>query len=169
SHGLPSNTIHKFWFDSEDGSLWIATAGGVSRFDGKEFTNLTTVDGLLDDDVHNLWREPTGIWWFCTARGVSRYDPGAAKEGRKPLRNYTAQDGLVAGQIHAVTQTPDGRMWFGSADRDMGFSRFDGEKFSTVAPRGEFRSIWHMAAAPDGVLWLGTGQGLVRFDGTNLV
>ena len=26
-----------------------------------------------------------------------------------------------------------------------------------------------MAAAPDGVLWLGTGQGLVRFDGTNLV
>jgi signal transduction histidine kinase/ligand-binding sensor domain-containing protein/DNA-binding response OmpR family regulator len=172
SDGLPSNEIAKFWFDSEDGSLWIATKGGVSRFDGKEFTNLTTDDGLLDDNVRNLWREePGGVWWFCTAKGVSRYDSAAAKEGRKPFRNYTAQDGLVAGSIEAVTQTPDGRMWFGSGlgSGDGGFSRFDGEKFSTVVPRGAFAGIMKMAAAVDGVLWLGTDVGLVRFDGTNLV
>ncbi len=168
SSGLPSSEIRKFWFDSEDGSLWIATMGGVSRFDGKEFTNLTKEDGLQDDAVFNLWREPGGVWWFCTARGVSRYDPTAAGQGRKPFRNYTAQDGLVAGQIHAVTQTRDGRMWFGSARGD-GFSQFDGEKFLTFAPHGMFGGIFKMTAAPDGVLWVGTGDGLVRFDGTNLV
>ena len=167
SQGLPSNEIRKFWYDAEDGSLWIATMGGVSRFDGQEFVNLTTEEGLLDDAVYNLWREPSGVWWFCTARGVSRYDPAAAREGRPAFRNYTARDGLAAGQIHAVTRTPDGRMWFGS---NLGaFSRFDGEKFTTFSPHGAFRVITKMTAGPDGLLWLGTTDGLARFDGTNLV
>jgi len=32
--GLPSNHIRKFWVDP-DGLLWVATMGGVSRFDGR--------------------------------------------------------------------------------------------------------------------------------------
>jgi signal transduction histidine kinase/DNA-binding response OmpR family regulator/ligand-binding sensor domain-containing protein/protocatechuate 3,4-dioxygenase beta subunit len=169
SQGLPSNEIRKFWYDASDGSLWIATMGGVSRFDGKEFVNLTTEEGLLDDAVYNLWREPSGIWWFCTGRGVSRYDPAAAKEGRPAFRNYTTADGLAAGQIHAVTQTPDGKMWFGVDNGNTGFSRFDGEKFTTFAPRGEFTGVMKMTATPDGLVWLGTEQGLIRFDGINQV
>ena len=135
SQGLPSNEIRKFWYDAEDGSLWIATMGGVSRFDGQEFVNLTTEEGLLDDGVYNLWREPSGVWWFCTGRGVSRYDPAAAREGRPAFRNYTAQDGLAAGQIHAVTRTPDGKMWFGANRAGSSFSRFDGEGFTTFSAR----------------------------------
>jgi signal transduction histidine kinase/ligand-binding sensor domain-containing protein/DNA-binding response OmpR family regulator/protocatechuate 3,4-dioxygenase beta subunit len=169
SHGLPSNEIRKFWYDQSDGSLWIATMGGVSRFDGKEFVNLAVEDGLLDDNVYNLWREPSGIWWFCTAHGVSRYDPTAAKEGRQAFRNYTAQNGLLPGQVHAVSQTPDGKMWFGSLAPDASFSMFDGEKFSTFSSQGTFRNMMKMTATPEGILWLGTVQGLVRFDGTNLV
>ena len=169
SQGLPSNEIRKFWYDAEDGSLWIATMGGVSRFDGKEFVNLTTEDGLLDDEVFNLWREPSGIWWFCTARGVSRYDPAAAKEGRPAFHNYTAKDGLAAGQIHAVTQTPDGAMWFGANTGNGEFSRFDGQKFTTFSPDGLFHNVMKMTAGPGNVVWLGTDDGLVRFDGTNLV
>jgi streptogramin lyase len=163
SNGLPSNEIRKFWYDESDGSLWIATKGGVSRFDGKEFTNLTTDEGLLDDHVFNLWKEPSGIWWFCTARGVSRYDPVLAREGRSAFRNYTAQDGLAAGEIHAVAQTPDGTMWFGSQD-SKALSRFDGEEFTTY-PCG---NVMKMTAGSDGLLWIGTWQGLFRFDGTNL-
>jgi ligand-binding sensor domain-containing protein len=141
----------------------------VSKFDGKEFVNLTTDDGLLNDAVYNLWREQSGIWWFCTELRVSRYDPVAHREGRPPFRNYTAQDGLVAGPIHAVTQTPDRRMWFGSVSAGMGFSSFDGEKFFTVRPQEGFANVLKMTATPDGVVWLGTENGLVRFDGTNLV
>ena len=167
SQGLPSNEIRKFWYNADDGSLWIATMGGVSRFDGQEFVNLTTEEGLLDDGVYNLWRELSGVWWFCTGTGVSRYDPAAAREGRPAFRNYTAQDGLAAGQIHAVTRTPDGKMWFGS--NGGSFSRFDGEKFTTFSPHGAFPAIMKMTGGPDGLLWLGTERGLVRFDGTNLV
>jgi len=171
SQGLPSNEVRKFWYDAEDGSLWIATMGGVSRFDGKEFVNMTSEDGLLDDQVFNLWREPSGIWWFCTARGVSRFDPAAAKEGRPAFHNYTTQDGLASGQIHAVTETADGTMWFGSSSTGSTgeFSRFDGQKFTTISPRGTFWRVMKMAAGPGNTVWLGTDAGLVRFDGTNLV
>src|SRR5204863_5301971 len=78
--GLPSNHIRKFWIDP-DGALWIATGGGVSRFDGNQFVNLTSEDGLLSDRVYNFWRQTNGIWWFCTSRGVSRYDPKKVGQG----------------------------------------------------------------------------------------
>jgi len=166
--GLPSNYIRNFRVDP-DGALWIATMGGVSRFDGKEFVSLTTEDGLLNDRVFNLWREPSGIWWFCTGRGVSRYDPALASEGRRAFRNFSAQDGLVAGEIHAVTQTSDGAMWF--AGNAAGLSRFDGAKIFTLPPQGDFTNTYtmKMTVAANGILWLGTGAGLVRFDGSNFV
>ena len=167
--GLPSNHIRKFWVDP-DGLLWIATDGGVSRFDGKDFSNLTTEDGLLNDRVFNLWRQTNGVWWFCTARGVSRYEPALATQGRRAFRNFTGQDGLAAGAIHAVTQTPDGVMWF--AGNPTGVARFDGEKFFTYPPRGDFTNINYttkMTATTAGVLWIGTSAGLIRFDGDNFV
>jgi len=165
-NGLPSNHIRKFWVDP-DGVLWIATMGGVSRFDGSEFLTLTTEDGLIDDRVYDLWREPSGIWWFCTGRGVSRYDPQAAKQGRNAFENFTSREGLVAGQIHAVTQTPDGTMWFGAHVTGGGVSRYDGHNFATLDTVDTW--VTKMTATTDGMLWLGTGAGLLRHDGTNTV
>jgi PAS domain S-box-containing protein len=173
ANGLPPNEIRKFWLDP-DGVLWIATLGGVSQFDGKDFVNLTSEDGLLDDRVFNLWREASGIWWFCTARGVSRYDPALAKDGPKAFRNFTSQqDGLAPGEIHAVTQTPDGVMWFGAHWGGGGLSRFDGRKLVTFAGHhfstNQMVAIMKITADANGVIWLGTDAGLARFDGTNFV
>src|SRR5262249_43575375 len=39
-NGLPSTHVRKLWVDPE-GVLWVATMGGVSRFDGNQFVNLT--------------------------------------------------------------------------------------------------------------------------------
>jgi hypothetical protein len=64
---------------------------------------------------------PCGIWWFCTSRGVSLFDPSAAAEGREAFRNFTFKDGFLPG-IHAVTQTPDdGVMWLGAFSGLIGF------------------------------------------------
>jgi PAS domain S-box-containing protein len=165
-NGLPSNHIRRFWVDP-DGVLWIATMGGVSRFDGSQFITLTTEDGLIDDRVYDLWREPNGIWWFCTGRGVSRYDPQATGEGQTPFQNFTSRDGLVAGQIHAVAQTPDGTMWFGANINGTGVSAYDGERFLTPVAADEH--ILKMTATADDVLWIGAMKGLLRHDGTNTV
>ena len=54
-------------------------------------------DGLLSDRVYNFWRQTNGVWWFCTSRGVSRYDPKKAGQGTNAFQNFTSRDGLVAG------------------------------------------------------------------------
>src|SRR5262249_18289392 len=43
--GLPHQTINCIVRDSRD-LLWFCTNGGLSRFDGYEFTNYTTNEGL---------------------------------------------------------------------------------------------------------------------------
>jgi streptogramin lyase len=120
SDGLPSNSIRKLWYDVEDGSLWIATSGGVSRFDGKEFTSLAAEDGSLDGNINDLLREPSGIWWFCADGGVVRYDPSAGRAGRKVFNTYQ-----VPGGAEHVARTLNGQVFFGNAVG--GISRLDGE------------------------------------------
>lgn len=168
SSGLPAAQVRKFWIDPE-GLLWIATLGGVTRFDGNEFTYLGSEDGLIDDRVFNLWREPSGLWWFCTARGISRYDPAAHRRGDQPFRNFTLEQCQLKGEVHAVTQTSDGTMWFGCNNGVV--SRLENGRFtaSALPPDSNGNSIMKMTAAPDGAVWVGSLAGLVHFDRTNFV
>ena len=48
--GLPSMQIYDISQD-EKGFIWLATAAGISRFDGQFFDNYTTADGLPSNTV----------------------------------------------------------------------------------------------------------------------
>ena len=57
------------------GNLWFSTGGeGVYRFDGTSFTNFTTKDGLLDNDVSAIIEDKSGNLVFGTKGGVCKYD-----------------------------------------------------------------------------------------------
>jgi ligand-binding sensor domain-containing protein len=99
--------------------MWFGTTGGgISRYDGKEFVNFTTEDGLLDNWLLAMYGDPDGVMWFGTWRGVSRYD------GREFV-NFTAKDGLPNDIVPAIHRDPDGVMWLGTWGR--GVSRYDGK------------------------------------------
>lgn len=51
--GLPSNSVYNCIKD-DNGYMWLATEGGLSRFDGKHFVNYGVKDGLLDNDVISI-------------------------------------------------------------------------------------------------------------------
>ena len=51
------------------GYLWFATDNGVSRFDGYEFKNYTTSDGLLTNTVFNIYEDYKGRIWFISFNG----------------------------------------------------------------------------------------------------
>ena len=51
--------------EAQSGDLWLGTmGGGVSRYDGREFDNLTTEDGLSDNYVYSLLEDSQGnvVW-----------------------------------------------------------------------------------------------------------
>ena len=85
--GLVNNSILCITEDNK-GNLWFSSNGGVSRYDGKSFTNYTTAQGLANDVVYWIAEDKTGNLWFATfGGGVSRYDG-------ENFNNYTIAQGF---------------------------------------------------------------------------
>lgn len=64
---------------SPDGSAWVASVDGVRRYRrGGGFDDYRTSNSpLLDNEVRAIAIDPaTGVVWFATRGGLSRFDPG---------------------------------------------------------------------------------------------
>jgi signal transduction histidine kinase/ligand-binding sensor domain-containing protein/CheY-like chemotaxis protein len=145
-----------------DGSVWFATQGGASRFDGHEFVNFTTEDGLPDNQVLNMARDSRGNIWFSTDTGIARYDG-------KRIDKWTGAQVANLRYIDAIYAAPDGKVWFGSGNAAALFS-FDGEKFYYFSgTNGPPSGVNKMAGDGKGNIWMTGSAGLLRFDGTNFI
>ena len=165
---MPSNRIYDLQF-APDGTLWLATAVGVSRFDGLKFTSLTEREGLLDNQVFCIHPGKDGALWFGTEKGASRLDPATGLFQGFP----SGTNGLSAGRVFDMATTPDGLLWVRTRE---GLSRFNGQLFQPVPgiPRinQDPSSTKTQALAVDhqGRVWSATERaGLWRMEGTNAV
>ncbi len=78
--GLAQSNVSGIVQDSS-GFYWIATAGGVSKFDGKHFTNFTTDDGLADNNVSAIFLDRSQVLWLGHENGsLTRFDGKTFKE-----------------------------------------------------------------------------------------
>ncbi|BAL22665.1 two-component regulator propeller domain-containing protein [Azoarcus sp. KH32C] len=92
----------------DDGSLWCGTwGGGLAHFDGKQWTNYTTVEGLPGNHIFMLHRDSKNRLWVGTNDGL------ALKEGNS-FRVMKAEDGLFNNTVFSMTTTADGDLWIGS-------------------------------------------------------
>ena len=124
ANGLPGNMVHDLRF-TPDGTLWLATQNGVSRFDGHTFRNWSKQDGLMDSRVYCIYPDKSGLLWFGTEEGVSRFDPATGR-----FQNFASgTNGLAAGRVCDIAATPDGILWLRTCG---GLSRFDGQSFHAV-------------------------------------
>ncbi len=90
---IPSSETYHVIQDSK-GYIWIATACGVSRFDGYEFTTFTLKDGLPDNVIHYIYEDYMGRIWFVSYSGQLSY----FYEGRIIHYKYNyLMDGLLSG------------------------------------------------------------------------
>lgn len=91
-----------------DDTVWAGTwGGGVARYDGTRWTNLTVADGLAGNVVYSIAQEPSGTLWFGTNHGLSRYDG-------KRWRSYGRADGLEGDHVYAIVVAPNGDVWAGT-------------------------------------------------------
>ena len=58
------------------GNLWLATAGGLSKFNGVVFQTFKKQDGLLSNEVYCLTVDQDNNIWVGTEAGISKYNGG---------------------------------------------------------------------------------------------
>ena len=141
------------------GNLWFGTAGnGISRYDGKSFTNFTEAHGLCSNQVNNILEDKNGNLWFGTWGGVSRYD------GRSFVTFTTAQ-GLGNNIVRAILEDKNGNLWFGTDGG--GVSRYDGISFKNFTTTDGLcnNSVYCILEDKAGNLWFGTNGGVSRYNG----
>jgi len=85
--------------------LWIATEGGISRFDGKKFTAYTVQDGLATNHITTMLCDITGNLWLGSNLGISVYDGRNFKTIKTldaPVNNISALVQVKDGTIYAI-------------------------------------------------------------------
>lgn len=106
SEGLVQSQPYAITQDSI-GNLWVATLGGLSRFDGKRFTNYTRSEGLQDNIVFNLAYDRQKVMWIGSMKGLSRYDGITFKNipflPKKKASNITSVIIDKSGQLWATS------------------------------------------------------------------
>ncbi|HMG01901.1 MAG TPA: two-component regulator propeller domain-containing protein, partial [Edaphobacter sp.] len=95
-NGLPQNSVHAI-FQSRDGYLWIATEGGIARFNGIEFKifQRENTPAITSDDISCFAQGNDDALWIGTADGVLRYQQGS-------FRHYGTAQGLPSSDVLSI-------------------------------------------------------------------
>jgi ligand-binding sensor domain-containing protein len=169
-HGLPHDQIRGVQEDKEV-NIFINTTGGISKFDGRNFTTLKTT---ASPSPITEWKLQPGDLWFGgpqNSGSVFRYDGQTlyrlafptTKRGddhykriprdKYPNAKYSPYD------VYTIFRDSRGHMWFGTAD--LGAVRFDGKNFDwlyedhlTNAPNGGSFGIRSIVEDKDGKFWM---------------
>lgn len=102
-NGLPQSQTFSIKQDSLR-HLWIATLGGVARFDGKTFTNYTTEDSLLSNFSRAILIDRHQHIWIGSQVGISFFN------GRSFKNHYLAKPGKTPNSISLV-EDGQGTVW----------------------------------------------------------
>jgi len=116
-NGLPQNSINDIT-QTRDGYLWLATYGGLVRFDGSRFVVFDrSTDGIKSQRIRRVREDRSGTLWASTEEGMLiRYR--AAR-----FTTFGEECGLPAANTLRLDESDDGQLWITYVDAMV---RFDG-------------------------------------------
>lgn len=167
SDSLHHNFIQSMIEDT-DGNIWLTslTHGGVSRYDGEEFTHFSNSDGLMDDMVYSSFQDRDGNLWFGSIQtkheGLYRYDG-------KSFIGSGKEDGLCDNFVTGFFEDRKNRLWIRTGSI---LCIYDGNTFAPfVTANGEnLKDIGFIVEDRNQDIWLGGRYGhLWKYDGFFLV
>ena len=149
---------------SVDGSLWAATAVGITRWDTThgDTQSFGSPSGLASQHVSALLVSSDGALWAGTDAGLSRYD-GAS------WVTYTRDSGLPADIVTLLAQGSDGTLWCGTVG---GLARWRDDRWEAVwEPQPERETVFaDVLESRNGDVWFAiVGAGILRADAAGRV
>jgi len=163
-------------YEADDGALWVGTlGGGVMRRDPLtgQFRQYghdpADTRSLSDPDVLDVAQDGEGNVWVTTRNGLNRLDADLAGF----TRYHYAPAPVPALGRHRVSRlhrSSNGQLWI--ATHGAGIERWDAQRrefetYSLAQLTGGspgLDSVFSIAEARDGRLWVGTRQGLLLLD-----
>ncbi|MCB0636603.1 MAG: hypothetical protein KDC54_08295, partial [Lewinella sp.] len=157
------------------GFVWVATSDGLFRFDGRMARFISHpypgISPIENGQINDLCIDQrTQNLWIGHAEGLSILDLSTERFIDTVLVNPVDQQ-PIKGECYFVRQDRQGKLWV--SNRQLGLIRLDTSihsyPFAADKPYPSYRENPGIATlvqdpAADSIYWLGTFQGLMRFD-----
>ena len=140
---------------TDDGALWIGTDDGLARFQNGSITALTTASGLPGNSVRSLWQGAKGSVRVLTQNGPAEIQD--AQVTRLPVDNEEGPREL----FHFQLPNDSGVSVY--ATKINIFEKDHPPRTLVVGKDLPGTRIQTSYADREGILWIGTNGGLVRF------
>jgi ligand-binding sensor domain-containing protein len=170
--GLPNASVSGIAQDSK-GFIWMATQGGLARYDGsgfKTFTNDPFDESTISSDrIETIYLDDDDLLWAGGSDGLNRIDTTTERITRYRYSMSTTNS-LSNDLVVALARDARGSLWVGTLG---GLDRFDEKS-------GKFKRYYHADDDPhsvpnnsicalfrdrEGRLWVGTtGGGFAVYD-----
>ncbi len=153
-HGLPQSTVNAM-VQSPLGYVYIATFGGLARFDGVRM-ELIPEDAACGRRYTDLAVDQQGVVWVGAERGaICRLIDGR-------LRQPEADEAAAIDRVSTIHAGREGQLWVGTQNGLFELSDEQVRSIETTQLPGPH--VHALAQHPDdGVLWVGTERGLCLY------
>lgn len=150
--GLPQSSVNDI-IQTKDGYIWLATFGGLVRFDGNSFTtfNRANTPGMISDRLLSIFAASDGSIWM---------NPELADSYLVRYKDGEATSFHLSGDLSNVLdlfEDNEGRIWL------LAFNNiylFNGEKFNQVTI-SENQILRSKALNEPGGIWFGIKRSLL--------
>lgn len=162
---MPFSKGHIFCIKQDhENNLWIGTSMGVFCYkDGKRIAHYTSANSKLPDgNVYEIYFDSTHKGWVCTENGMCIWDPSA-----KTLKTEVFPEGFIHKEkIRVIYEDSRHDLYFFPDKGSLFISDLSMSAFRRLQPGTPLEGNDGMFVIEDNEkwLWLGTNNGLFRYD-----
>lgn len=144
------------------GYVWLATGSGISKFDGVNFTNYTTEDGLASGEIKKIVKDSKGNLWMGHTSGSLSFFDG------ETIRKHPISD-VISMEITSLLFDKDNVLWIstlgdGLISIDNPYE-FDPEKMKYVRFKGRLSDrVFSVIMAKNDSIFFITDVGIRKYN-----
>ncbi len=169
SDGITNSNIYAFCQDDK-GFMWIATDGGLFRYDGYRFkvykSNINDTTSLLSNAVFSLLNDSEGNLWVGTYQGLQLYDEESDNFIDLKLSERFMPGGALS--VNQISEYPGKGILIACAgggilinNKTFNVDEVFTKRLNAAVGPFPFLSFLHSSS---GLLWIGTEEGLFSWD-----
>ncbi|MFI3186262.1 MAG: response regulator, partial [Methylococcaceae bacterium] len=173
---IPSNLEHSrvhAFFEDSSGTIWAATIGGLLRWDetqqdfGSYQHQFEDPNSLSGNHALSMLQDSSGSFWVGTTTGISRVDLSLSGFEQIILKPLSSTGSILDNEVTAIAPAGLDRFWLGGRSILMLADTKNRQIIKSLTPKKDGLPdsiIFSLYQQPNGMLWMGTRSGLVRYD-----